>query len=139
MKNPIDLLKKGLENYQAGNFSEAEKSCCQALTIDPKNTDGLNMLSIILSQSGNTLQAIELLERAVHINPKNADYLNNLGQLYKGVGKLSDAIKVYSLAIKIRPNFSEAHSNVGRPYSSKLSCQPCLPWTQSSMIDKILG
>ena len=117
MKKSLNLLKIGLQDFQAGNLSKAEESCRQALAIDPENTDGLNMLSIILSQSGDAPKAIEILEKAVEINPRNADYFNNLGQLYKGEGKLSDAIKAYSLAIKIRPNFSEAHSNYGNVLS----------------------
>ena len=63
MKNSIDLLKEGLQNYQAGNLRKAEKSCRQVLAIDPKNTVSLNMLSIILSQSGKTQKAIEFLEK----------------------------------------------------------------------------
>jgi protein O-GlcNAc transferase len=118
INNSIKLLEEGFQTYQAGNFSKAEDLCRQALIADPKNTDGLNLLSIILSQSGNTIKAIELLEKAVQINTQNADFFNNLGQLYKDVGKLSDAIKAYSLALKVRPNFSEAHSNLGNAFAA---------------------
>ena len=93
MKASIKLLEKGFNSFQAGDYSKAEKLCRQALVIDPENTDGLNLLSIIANQSGNTAEAINFLEKAVKINTQDADLFNNLGQLNKDVGQLKDAIK----------------------------------------------
>ena len=118
MKNLLDLLEQGFQTYQAGNYRKAEELCRQALVIDPENIDGLNLLSVLVSQSGNAMEAIELLEKAIQINPRNADFFNNIGQLYKGVGRFKDAIKAYSQALKIRPNFSEAHSNFANAMSA---------------------
>ena len=113
MNNPMALLEQGFTNHQAGNLSQAENFYRQALAIDPENPDGLNLLSIIVSESGNTNEAIELLEKAVRGNPGNADFCNNLGQLYKTAGRLPDAIEAYGKALKARPDFSDAHSNLG--------------------------
>jgi len=116
---PEDLravMAAGLQCYQAGKFSDAERILRGALQSHPGSADIQHMLGLVQMAQGRFAEAITLLERAFVLQPQSPALLTNLGKAYFETGDVPKAIEQYRAAIKIDPRFVESHYNLGNAY-----------------------
>ena len=102
-------LERALQDAQSGRLDAAIVSLRTALRLQPRNTDAMQMLGLLLTQCGQLPQAIVQLERAVAIAPRVAGYRNNLGNALAGAGRHRDAVSQYRTAVEIDPGYARAY------------------------------
>ncbi len=73
-----DLIAKGVEAHQAGQFVKAEKFYRRALKIDVENTDILHLLGVLSHQKGRHGYAVQLTRKALIVKPDDPDCNTNL-------------------------------------------------------------
>jgi predicted O-linked N-acetylglucosamine transferase (SPINDLY family) len=107
------LLRRALEEYQAGRLPEAERLYRQILELRPENPDALHMLGLLASRAGQAAAGIDLIKRAIAASPSAAEYYVNLGTLLEPEGRLDEATAAYAKARELRPDLPEVHNNLG--------------------------
>lgn len=99
--------------YARGDAAGAERWCREALAIDSRCFDALNMLGVVVAGSGRMDEACDLLARAVAANSRNADTWSNLAAVQSALGRHEEAARSCERAIGLRSGFAEAHFNRG--------------------------
>lgn len=91
----------------------------KALTIDPKNVEGLVARGALYANSGNFQKAIEDFETALKLNPSHANarkYMGEtlvaLGRSYEDENKFEEARKAYQSCLTIIPFHEEAQNSL---------------------------
>ena len=103
-----NTLQRALHDAQSGKLDTAIASLRALLREQPKNTDAMQLLGLLLTQCGQTELAVGQLKRAVTLAPRSAGYRNNLGNALSGLGKHTEAAKQYEEAIAIDPFYFRA-------------------------------
>ena len=103
-----NTLQRALHDAQSGKLDTAIASLRTLLRGQPKNTDAMQLLGLLLTQCGQTELAVVQLKRAVALAPRSAGYRNNLGNALRGLGKHAEAAKQYEEAIAIDPSYFRA-------------------------------
>jgi len=101
LKELVELLKQGVERYDAGDFEGAIAAFDQALEIDPKFNPAWNGLGGALNGLGRYSEAIAALETVLEIDPKFHYAWNGLGNALNDLGRYNEAIAAYDQALKI--------------------------------------
>ncbi len=119
-KKPQDILAAvqetftlALQNHQAGRLADAEALYRKILIADPKHSDALHLLGLILSDLGRREEGIAMIEQAIALRPDGYLYYSNLGNVLRAVGRLDEAVTRYEQAIATKPDYTEAYSNLG--------------------------
>ena len=99
--------------HQKGDFHKAEAIYLQLLTINPANSEALQLLGALALEKGNNQDGLELINLAIEINPKVASYHSNQGVAFKELDKFEDAVASFDKAIALDPCYAEAYSNRG--------------------------
>lgn len=109
----------GIDHFKAGKHTEAFQCLNKALTIDPKNVEGLVARGALYANSGNFQKAIEDFETALKLNPSHANarkYMGEtlvaLGRSYEDENKLDEARKAYQSCLTIIPFHEEAQNSL---------------------------
>lgn len=109
----------GIDHFKAGRHTEAFQCLNKALTIDPKNVEGLVARGALYANSGNFQKAIEDFETALKLNPSHANarkYMGEtlvaLGRSYEDDNKLEEAKKAYQSCLTIIPFHEEAQNSL---------------------------
>lgn len=68
-----DLVRKGIEFTENGNYEDALSCFEQALISDPNNPDLLNKKGIVLRILGRYDEAIECFNKSLSIEPRDLD------------------------------------------------------------------
>lgn len=109
----------GIDHFKAGRHTEAFQCLNKALTIDPKNVEGLVARGALYANSGNFQKAIEDFETALKLNPSHANarkYMGEtlvaLGRSYEDENKLEEARKAYQSCLTIIPFHEEAQNSL---------------------------
>lgn len=109
----------GIDHFKAGRHTEAFQCLNKALTIDPKNVEGLVARGALYANSGNFQKAIEDFETALKLNPSHANarkYMGEtlvaLGRSYEDENKLEEAKKAYQSCLTIIPFHEEAQNSL---------------------------
>jgi tetratricopeptide (TPR) repeat protein len=103
-KNPQYQYEKAVIAMRYGLPEEALKYANQALVLDPRHYQSLNLLGMIYLQKENYAEAAAALEKCVAINPDFPDGHNNLGTAYLDMGLKDEAISEYQKAFAINGN-----------------------------------
>jgi protein O-GlcNAc transferase len=88
---------------------EAEQSYCQALALDPGQSEALAFLGMLAGQAGRLEEAVGLFERALKRAPHNADIHHNLGETWRHLGDNLKALKCFERAAACNPDHIEAY------------------------------
>jgi tetratricopeptide (TPR) repeat protein len=109
-----NLLKKGAELNQQGNFEEALIAYDQVIIIKPDDAEAYYYRGMILCQVDRFEEALISFDQAIVINPNHAGTFNNRGVALKELSRFNDAIDAYNKAIAIEP--TDAHFYYNRGY-----------------------
>ena len=106
-------LQQALALHQRGDFQQAEAIYLKLLTINPANSEALQLLGAIALEKGSNQDALELISLAIEINPRVASYHSNQGVALKELSKFEEAVASFDKAIFLQPSYAEAYSNRG--------------------------
>lgn len=91
----------------------------KALTIDPRNVEGLVARGALYANNGSLKKAVEDFEYALKINPNHSNarkYMGEtlvaLGRNYEDENRMDDAKKAYQDCLTIIPHHEEAQKSL---------------------------
>ena len=112
-------VAEGIDHFKSGRHSEAFQCLNKALTVDPKNVEGLVARGALYANSGSFKKAIEDFETALKLNQTHAnarkymaETLVALGRSYEDEKKYEDAQKAYENCLAIAPYHEEARNSI---------------------------
>lgn len=118
-----DYNSQGVEEYAAGQWSQAVESFEKARALAPDNSTIRRNLCNALQASADDLArradfaaAAELLENAIAADPKNASPLVQLGSYYLRLNMVPDALFRLKEALELDPNQVDARDLLGDAY-----------------------
>src|SRR5260370_10626288 len=109
----LPLLYQGGELLAAGNVSEAKDYLEKALSLQPDNERGKNLLGLTYFKRGHCERAAQLYEGLVQENPADPTLRVNLGLVYLKTNELSRAIHEFTTATDLSPDHHKAHNYLG--------------------------
>jgi protein O-GlcNAc transferase len=104
--------------HQAGQVQGAETLYRQALALNPRHADTLQMLGVLSQQTGRSDQAVALMRQAIDANPNSANIHVNLGVILGARGETALAVDAFRRATAIAPDFAEAYNNLAKALKS---------------------
>lgn len=112
-------VAEGIEHFKEGRHSEAFQCLNKALTIDPRNVEGLVARGALYANNGSFKKAVDDFETALKINPSHANarkYMGEtlvaLGRSYEEDNRIDDAKKAYQDCLAIIPHHEEAQNSL---------------------------
>ncbi len=114
-------IRRGVREYKAENYQEAELNFRKALEANPQSEKALYNLASALYKQGRYEEAANILEGLVHKDipeSKKADVFHNLGNSNVGAQQIQDAIEAYKNALRIRPEDNDTRHNLA--YAQRL-------------------
>ncbi|OFX37531.1 MAG: hypothetical protein A2X08_15235 [Bacteroidetes bacterium GWA2_32_17] len=109
-------LYYGIDNFDKGNFNEAELNFTQVINMEPKSTTAYYTRGIIYGELNQYEKAISDFTEAIKINPTNADMYNARGLAYILLKEYDKAKSDFTEAIKINPKLAVAYLGRGCTY-----------------------
>jgi len=109
----FQLLYQGGELLAAGNVAEAKDYLEKALSIQPDNEKGKNLLGLTYFKLGLFDRAGYLYEGLVQENPADPTLRVNLGLVYLKSNELPRAIHEFATATELAPDHKKAHNYLG--------------------------
>jgi len=98
--------------FNAGDFGRVQILCEDALDIDPRQADALELLGLMGHRNRDLGSAIEYFSRSVKAWPNNAIFHNNLGSMLVQSGRTEEAAGLFRRALEIDPGLHEARTNL---------------------------
>lgn len=80
-------VAEGIEHFKSGRHSEAFQSLNTALSIDPRNLEGLVARGALYANSASFKKAIEDFEMALKINPNHPNTRKYMGETLIALGR----------------------------------------------------
>ena len=105
----LQLLYQGGELLAEGNLAEAKDYLEKALSIQPDNEKGKNLLGLTYFKLGLFDRAGYLYETLVQENPADPTLRVNLGLVYLKSNELPRAIHEFATATELAPDHKKAH------------------------------
>ena len=106
-------LNKLIEQYQSGQYEEAEKLATSITKQFPTHQLSWQILGVVFSKTGKKSEALDANRRAVYLVPNDAQAHYNLAVSLKELRRLNEAEASYKKAITLKSDFTQAHSNLG--------------------------
>lgn len=109
----------GIEHFKEGRHSEAFQCLNKALTIDPRNVEGLVARGALYANNGSLKKAVEDFEYALKINPNHSNARKYMGETLVALGRNyeeencpEEAKKAYQDCLTIIPHHEEAQKSL---------------------------
>jgi Flp pilus assembly protein TadD len=109
-----ELVARGAEPHQAGQFDKAEKFYKRALKAQSDNVDALHLLGLVSHQKGRNEYAAQLIGKAQNLSPHNPAINTNLAIVMNALSRWLEAEQAAIAAAKADPEHAEAYNNLGR-------------------------
>lgn len=119
---PPDLLplaREGKEQFERGNYRDAEKTYEKILAKAPNNLYALSNLGVARFRGGKLKLAEKAFEKAIAVAPEDAFSHCTLGIVYYSQGKYDEAVDALTKALAISPKNATAHNYLGITASQK--------------------
>lgn len=108
-------VANGIEYFKIGKDVEAFQCLNKALTIDPRNVEGLVARGALYANKGSFLKALEDFDKALklnsyHVNARKymSETLVALGRNYETNKRCEDAAKAYRECLNVMPKHRQA-------------------------------
>lgn len=111
-----DLIEKGNNYLQLGNFKKALHLYTKALNIDPKSFEAIFNRAVTYSIMGKYKKAINDYSKCIYYYPEYVQAYNNRGYIFTTIDEKQKALKDFDKAIKEKPDFAEAYLGRGALY-----------------------
>lgn len=112
-------VAEGIEHFKEGRHSEAFQCLNKALTIDPRNVEGLVARGALYANNGSLKKAVEDFEYALKINPTHSNARKYMGETLVALGRNyeeencpEEAKKAYQDCLAIIPHHEEAQKSL---------------------------
>ncbi len=105
------LLRRAVEQHQAGKLQEARALYAQILARRPDQDDVQVYLAILNAQQGDIALAISQLQAVVLRNPRHEPAHCNLGNALREAGRHDEALRHLDAALALRPDSRDALYN----------------------------
>lgn len=106
-------LQEAIAAYQNNRPDIAKSSVISIIDRAPRDTEALNVLSIILMNEGQLHEALKTINKAIKLAPKIAKYRNSAGGIHMSIGNIQGAIEAYSSAVEMDPKNADHWANLG--------------------------
>ncbi|MGL5196240.1 MAG: tetratricopeptide repeat protein, partial [Chroococcales cyanobacterium] len=105
------------QDYEAGNFADAQRRCRVLLRQYPNQAQGWQLLGTIAHQGGKINTAVGYYKQAILADSRYLPGYINLGAALRSLGKTSEAISYLAQAIAVDSQCLPAHYNLGNALS----------------------
>jgi tetratricopeptide (TPR) repeat protein len=112
-----EALNIAIKHHQAGELLPAEAIYRRVLSVEPKQSDALRLLGMVLSQQSRLVEAEGYFQQLVLLDPQQAAAHFHLGLTAYRLGRLEIAVGCFQQALALQPNFVEALINLGNVLS----------------------
>lgn len=119
---PPDMLpqaRDAKEQFERGQYREAEKTYEKMLSKVPNNVYVLSNLGVVRFREGKMKLAEEAFKKAIAVAPQDTFSHCTLGIIYYSQNKFDDAVNALTKAISINPKYAVAHNYLGITASQK--------------------
>src|SRR5438128_4548314 len=96
-----------------GALEQALEEVREGLKLEPRSTEGLNLLGIIYEQQKDYAQSEAAFKQALELDPRSTETHNNLGISYVAQKKLDRAEREFASTLGIDPRDRTANYNMG--------------------------
>ncbi len=127
------LFSEGLTLFQAGKLQEAEMQFANALALNPKNIDALNLAGICAYQKQDYERALHFLNQANELEPKSPYTHNTIGLIQHALKQYNAALEEFDIALSIQNNLPEIYNNRGNALKGLLRLQPAIESYQTAL------
>jgi tetratricopeptide (TPR) repeat protein len=107
------LFKQAGQLLRAGSVEQAREKAIQGLKLQPRSTEGLNLLGLIYGSEKKYEISAETFKRALTIAPHSTEIHNNLGNTYLLAHKFDGAEKEFRAILSLSPSNRDANYNLG--------------------------
>jgi Flp pilus assembly protein TadD len=122
MNLPADLVplaREGKDQFEKGNYREAERVYERVLTKAPSNLYTLSNLGVVYFRSGKFKRAEEMFKKAIAIAPEDGFSHCTLGIVFYSQQKYDEAVNELTKALAINNKNATAHNYLGITASQK--------------------
>jgi tetratricopeptide (TPR) repeat protein/glycosyltransferase involved in cell wall biosynthesis len=107
------------QDYEAGNFADAQRRCRVLLRQYPNQAQGWQLLGAIAHQGGKINTAVGYYKQAIVADARYLPAYINLGAALRSLGKTSEAISYLAQAVAVDSCCLPAHYNLGNALSDE--------------------
>ncbi len=130
---PANRLQQAQQFHQDGDLNAALAIYEELLQEDPKQTDVLHNLSILLSQKNLPKEALTTIQQAIELDPTNALLHNTMGLIYSRQAQIEKAIASLQHALELNPEFASAHNNLANAYRKQDNIEAAIEHYESAI------
>lgn len=122
-----ELLKRGVYEFQLGNYSNALAIITQAIEVKPNYYEALVVRASLIYPLFNNYQGIiQDWTKVLKINPANHEAYNNRGYTFSLIGAHTEAIKDYTFALMIDNGSAVTYLNRGISFHHIDECKKAI-------------
>ncbi|MCT7968070.1 tetratricopeptide repeat protein [Laspinema sp. D1] len=107
------------QDYEAGNFADAQRRCRVLLRQYPNQAQGWQLLGAIAHQGGKINTAVGYYKQALIADCRYLPAYINLGAALRSLGRTSEAISYLAQAVAVDSHSLPAHYNLGNALSDE--------------------
>ncbi|HVZ43917.1 MAG TPA: tetratricopeptide repeat protein [Ramlibacter sp.] len=108
-----ELFLRGVTEYQAGRYAEAEWRFAEALALVPGRVSTLTNLGAVRLKLGRAADALVVLDQALAQEPDNVEALSQRATALASLGRHEEALRDFDRSLTLRPAQGAAWSYRG--------------------------
>src|SRR5690242_7706409 len=107
------MLQAAVSLHRQGQWAAAEARYRHVVAAEPRHSEALRLLGVLLVQTGRAGEAIGILEQSIHARANVSATHMALGEAYRAAGRIREAAAAFRQALVLEPFYAEAHNNLG--------------------------